>query len=83
MRYTFFVGRRLRDRLVESDRFRLAIEITGKCGLDPGPIWFSLGMGQLKSGKFASARENLGKCLTVSVMRYCFPCWNNKLILKS
>eukprot|EP00795_Rhopilema_esculentum_P014543 gene14543-5610_t len=56
--------RRLRDRLVDSERFSLAIDVTGKCGLDPGTVWFAWGLSQLKSGELGDARENFSKCLT-------------------
>eukprot|EP00794_Sanderia_malayensis_P003215 gene3215-3692_t len=56
--------RRLRDRLFESERYLLAIDVTRKCGLDASTVWFAWGLSQLKSGDFMCARENFSKCLT-------------------
>lgn len=61
-------SRRLRDKIIESERFALAIDVTGKCGLDPGAVWFAWGLSQLKSGDLKDARDNFSKCLTVSIV---------------
>lgn len=61
----FYFCRRLRDKIIDSERFSLAIDVTGKCGLDPTAVWFAWGLSQLKSGDFKDARENFSKCLTV------------------
>ena len=58
--------RRLRDRLVDSERYTLSIDVTGKCGLEPSTVWFAWGISQLNSGDLIGARENFAKCLTVS-----------------
>jgi len=58
------VIRRLRDKIIDSERFSLAIDVTGKCGLDPNAVWFAWGLSQLKSGDLRVARENFSKCLT-------------------
>ncbi len=61
-----FQTRRLRDRLVDSERYSLAIDVTGKCGLDASTVWFAWGISLLKSGDIMCAREHFAKCLTVS-----------------
>ena len=63
--FPLFLTRRLRDKLLEQERFELAKEVTSKCALDPVPVWFSLGISQLKSGKLSKARDALGKCMSV------------------
>ena len=60
-----YFPRRLRDKIIDSERFSLAIDVTGKCGLDPNAVWFAWGLSQLKSGDLGVARENFSKCLTV------------------
>ena len=63
--FVCFYFRKLRDKLMENERFTLALEITSKCGLDATPVHFLLGVSRLKCGNLEKAREHLGRCLTV------------------
>ena len=63
--FVCFYFRKLRDKLMENERFTLALEITSKCGLDATPVHFLLGVSRLKCGHLEKAREHLGRCLTV------------------
>ncbi|XP_012560340.2 zinc finger FYVE domain-containing protein 26 isoform X1 [Hydra vulgaris] len=58
--------RMLREKLMEQERFSLALEITNKAGLDLVPVFFKMGMAKLKSGYLEAAREHFSHCLTVT-----------------
>ncbi|XP_065670039.1 uncharacterized protein LOC100197921 isoform X5 [Hydra vulgaris] len=58
--------RMLREKLMEQERFSLALEITNKAGLDLVPVFFKMGMAKLKSGYREEAREHFSHCLTVT-----------------
>ena len=57
--------RRIRDQLLQDDRFSLAMEISTKCNLDTLSVWASWGMAWLKVGDFEKAREKLKLCFLV------------------
>lgn len=59
------LARRVRDRLIEDDRFGLAMEVSTKCQLDTSAVWAAWGMGALKSGNFISARNKFWHCFQV------------------
>ena len=61
------LARRIRDRLIQDDRFRLAMEVSTKCQLDTSTVWSAWGMAYLKSGQFAAARSKLKHCFQVSL----------------
>ena len=81
---TFCFPRRLRDKIIDSERFSLAIDVTGKCGLDPNAVWFAWGLSQLKSGDLRVARENFSKCLTVRKLYISvYPTYRNLVVHKT
>ncbi|XP_028968166.1 uncharacterized protein LOC100907039 [Galendromus occidentalis] len=57
------VHRKLRDRLVEAERFQLAVEISSKCNLEKNVVLAAWGLSLLKAGDWAAAREKLVYCL--------------------
>nr|XP_054759360.1 zinc finger FYVE domain-containing protein 26-like [Lytechinus pictus] len=56
-------ARRIRDKLVLSERLSLAMEVSTKCGLDPGAVWAAWGLSCLQAGDYEGAREKLSKIL--------------------
>ena len=58
--------RRLRDRLIEAERFSLAMEVSTKCGLDHSGVWGAAGFALLQAGDFSGAREKFSRCMKVS-----------------
>ena len=61
------LSRRLRDKLIENESLFLAMEVTTKCGLDPGAVWGAWGLAYLQVGKFKEARQTFSKLLKVCV----------------
>ena len=59
------LARRVRDRLIQDDRFSLAMEVSTKCQLDSGAVWSAWGLALLKCGEFSDARTKLQKCFKV------------------
>ena len=59
------LARRVRDRLIQDDRFSLAMEVSTKCQLDAGAVWSAWGMMALKSGDFKTARDKFTRCFQV------------------
>ncbi|OWA52931.1 Zinc finger FYVE domain-containing protein 26 [Hypsibius exemplaris] len=59
--------RRVRDQLVQQERYALAVDLSTKAGLDPAHVWLSWGRCLLRVGKFAEAQEKLSKCLKIPV----------------
>ncbi|XP_067681511.1 uncharacterized protein [Haliotis asinina] len=55
--------RRLRDKLIEDERLRLAMEVSTKCGLDTGGVWAAWGMACLHTGDYAGAKEKFSHTL--------------------
>ena len=64
-KFMFCVTRRLRDRFIEDERLKLAIEVSTKCGLDPSTVWAAAGLACLQAGDFAAARDKFSRCLKV------------------
>ncbi|XP_033125838.1 zinc finger FYVE domain-containing protein 26-like isoform X2 [Anneissia japonica] len=56
-------ARLIRDRLLESERLSLAMEVSTKCGLDTGAVWASWGMSCLRSGDYEGAKEKFKRVL--------------------
>ncbi|KAM4013795.1 zinc finger FYVE domain-containing protein 26 isoform 2-T2 [Anomaloglossus baeobatrachus] len=54
---------RLRNRLLESEYYNLAIEVSTKTGLDPSGVWHAWGMACLKSDNLPGAREKFSRCI--------------------
>lgn len=63
------LARRVRDRLMQNDRFKLAMEVSTKCQLDTGAVLAAWGMACLKSGNFIEARSKFKNCFQVSHTR--------------
>ncbi|XP_046355808.2 zinc finger FYVE domain-containing protein 26-like isoform X1 [Haliotis rufescens] len=55
--------RRLRDKLIEDERLRLAMEVSTKCGLDTGGVWAAWGLARLHTGDYAGAKEKFSHTL--------------------
>lgn len=58
---------RLRNQLLESEYYQLAVEVSTKSGLDPSGVWQAWGMASLKAGNLKSAREKFARCLKAPV----------------
>lgn len=61
------LARRVRDKLIQDDRFSLAMEVSTKCQLDASAVWSAWGMMALKSGDFKTARAKFIRCFQVRV----------------
>jgi zinc finger FYVE domain-containing protein 26 len=55
--------RHLRDRLVASELWPLALEVSTKAGLERGGVWAAWGKACLRAGRCAEAREHFVHCL--------------------
>ncbi|KAG5266093.1 hypothetical protein AALO_G00249720 [Alosa alosa] len=60
---------RLRNQLLESEYYQLAVEVSTKSGLDPAGVWHAWGMACLKAGFLSRAREKFARCLKPPVDR--------------
>jgi hypothetical protein len=54
--------RSLRDKLMEQDRVKLALDVSTTCGLENEPIWLELGCALLRLGEYDLAREKFRFC---------------------
>ncbi|KAG2457601.1 ZFY26 protein, partial [Polypterus senegalus] len=54
---------RLRNQLLETEYYQLAVEVSTKSGLDPSGVWSAWGMVCLKAGSLSAAREKFSRCL--------------------
>uniref|UniRef100_S4R9W8 Zinc finger FYVE domain-containing protein 26 n=1 Tax=Petromyzon marinus TaxID=7757 RepID=S4R9W8_PETMA len=54
---------RLRDQLIQDERYLLAIEVSTKCGLDTSGVWSAWGMACMRAGCLSSAREKFSRCM--------------------
>eukprot|EP00062_Callorhinchus_milii_P004130 gi/632942170/ref/XP_007886267.1/ PREDICTED: zinc finger FYVE domain-containing protein 26 [Callorhinchus milii] len=54
---------RLRNKLLETEYYALAVEVSTKSGLDPGGVWHAWGLACLKAGNLSAAREKFSRCL--------------------
>ncbi|XP_016388523.1 zinc finger FYVE domain-containing protein 26-like isoform X1 [Sinocyclocheilus rhinocerous] len=59
----------LRNQLLESEYYQLAVEVSTKSGLDPNGVWQAWGMASLKAGNLSRAREKFARCLKAPVDR--------------
>ena len=57
--------RRLRDKLISSERLGLAMDVSTKCGIDPAGVWSAMGFACLHTGDFAGARDKFAHILKV------------------
>lgn len=57
--------RKLRDRLMETERMALALEVSTKCGLETSGVFAAWGLALLRAGDWSSAREKFSHCLQV------------------
>ncbi|CAF3487332.1 unnamed protein product [Adineta steineri] len=55
--------RKIRNQLLEDERYQLAMDISTKCNLDTQTIWFQWGMAYLHIGQYGEARDKFDKCL--------------------
>lgn len=55
--------RKLRDRLMETERMALALEVSTKCGLETSGVFAAWGFALLRAGDWSSAREKFSHCL--------------------
>lgn len=62
--------RRLRDKLIEEERWSLAMEVSTKCGIDAVGVWVSWGKACVRVGDYGAAREKFAKCFKVSWTGY-------------
>lgn len=56
-------ARRVRNRLLEEERYELAMNLSTKCGLDTQTVWASWGLVELRRGQYKEARTKFEKCL--------------------
>ena len=63
-------GRRLRDKLIEEERWSLAMEVSTKCGMDGLAVWISYGKACLRVGDYETARQKFAKCFKVRGMGF-------------
>ncbi|XP_041069724.1 zinc finger FYVE domain-containing protein 26 isoform X2 [Carcharodon carcharias] len=54
---------RLRNKLLETEYYALAVEVSTKSLLDPGGVWHAWGLACLKVGNLSAAREKFSRCL--------------------
>ncbi|XP_072341205.1 zinc finger FYVE domain-containing protein 26 isoform X2 [Scyliorhinus torazame] len=54
---------RLRNQLLETEYYALAVEVSTKSLLDPGGVWHAWGLACLKVGNLCTAREKFSRCL--------------------
>jgi zinc finger FYVE domain-containing protein 26 len=55
--------RRVRNRLLEEERYELAMNLSTKFGLDTQSVWASWGLVELKRANYKEARTKFDKCL--------------------
>ncbi|CAF0745436.1 unnamed protein product [Didymodactylos carnosus] len=55
--------RRIRNKLLDDERYQLAIDISTRCNLDSYTIWIQWGMACLHIGQYTEARKKFEKCL--------------------
>ncbi|KAF2070635.1 hypothetical protein CYY_008045 [Polysphondylium violaceum] len=59
-------ARQLRDRLIQEDRLRLAIDVATKCNIPADSAWAAWGMSLIQMGSYTEAREKFKYCLAAS-----------------
>ncbi|CAF3740585.1 unnamed protein product [Rotaria sordida] len=55
--------RKIRNKLLDDERYQLAMDISTRCNLDTQTIWFQWGMAYLHIGQYIEARDKFDKCL--------------------
>uniref|UniRef100_A0A8C5G0J9 Zinc finger FYVE domain-containing protein 26 n=1 Tax=Gouania willdenowi TaxID=441366 RepID=A0A8C5G0J9_GOUWI len=60
---------RLRNQLLESEYYQLAVEVSTKSSSDPGGVWQAWAMASLKAGNLTGAREMFARCLKTPLDR--------------
>jgi zinc finger FYVE domain-containing protein 26 len=55
--------RRVRNRLLEEERYELAMNLSTKFGLDTQSVWASWGLVELRRANYKEARNKFDKCL--------------------
>lgn len=63
--------RKLRDRLMETERMSLALEVSTKCALETSGVFAAWGLAMLRAGDWAAARDKFTHCLQVGVVNVC------------
>lgn len=77
------LARRVRDRLVQDDRFKLAMEVSTKCQLDTGAVLAAWGVACLKAGNFVEARSKFKNCFQVSTIVVCLVVSDTSTLLRA
>ncbi|GCC25867.1 hypothetical protein chiPu_0004279 [Chiloscyllium punctatum] len=54
---------RLRNKLLETEYYALAVEVSTKGLLDPSGVWHAWGLACLKVGNLSASREKFSRCL--------------------
>ena len=52
----------LRDKLINEDRMKLAIEVAEKCKIETSHVWASWGISLLKMGLYTEAKQKFENC---------------------
>ncbi|XP_037550770.1 zinc finger FYVE domain-containing protein 26 [Nematolebias whitei] len=60
---------RLRNQLLETEHYQLAVEVSTKSGLDPSGVWQAWALASLKARNLSGAREKFSRCMKVPVDR--------------
>lgn len=63
-------ARRVRNRLLEEERYDLAMNLSTKCALDTQTVWASWGIVELRRGQYKEARTKFDKCLKPQSDKY-------------
>ncbi|CAM4879019.1 unnamed protein product [Rotaria socialis] len=59
--------RKVRNKLLDDERYQLAMDISTRCNLDTHTIWFQWGMTYLRIGHYEDARDKFDKCLQKNI----------------
>ncbi|XP_066249376.1 zinc finger FYVE domain-containing protein 26 homolog [Euwallacea similis] len=65
---------RLIDKLLETEQWSLALEVSTKAGIDKSGVFAAWGISCLKAGNLAIAREIFGKCFDKNLIRDSVSC---------
>lgn len=50
-------ARILRNKLIQEDRMKLAIEVASRCNIEKEPVWAAWGLALLRMGRYPEAKE--------------------------
>lgn len=53
----------LRNKLIQEDRMKLAIEVASRCNIEKEPVWAAWGLALLRMGRYPEAKEKFS-CLS-------------------